>query len=115
MSAAETISALDRRFAETLRRWAPVARARLHGDVEAAEKAERTARAGDLAESLAWNQDGGGPSWDEGWEYRSWALDNGLDPEADETFDVWTWGPYLDHHPERPETGRTAIGKGVGS
>lgn len=81
---------------ERARRWLPVCRARLDGDDRAAE----------AAECLAWNHDGPDIEWDEGHAYREWALDNGLDPDDDETFDVWTWGPYLDCHPERPERAR---------
>ncbi len=88
---------LEPHFVETARRNLPIARARLHGDDD---------RAAELAERLEFNHDGGGPEWDEGYAYRSWALDNGMDPEADETFDIWMWGPYLDRHPERPETAR---------
>lgn len=41
------------------------------------------------------------PEPDAGHLYREWAIDHGLDPDDDHTFDLWTWGPYNESHPDR--------------
>lgn len=54
-----------------------------------------------IAEQLSWAHNGPTPEPDEGHLYHEWALDNGLDPDHEDTIDIWIWGPYLDTHPNR--------------
>lgn len=49
------------------------------------------------------------PEPDEGHLYREWALDHGLDPDSDDTADLWIWGPYAEGHPDRWATDKTAV------